>query len=177
MTASTLPPLSVWPCDPPWRVGKPKGAQTAIGPSQSPSRSLETARSVGRASTLGRRFSGSQTDLLTPWYDWRAEIIPFQYLPVLLGRKGTSHVGWDTGDLPSNGKKLRAPNPTRPHVVPTADRLRRLSTPSSRRGATLSEEGPGVARFRHVVLSSCRSACGACTELPQPRVHLCQPTM
>jgi hypothetical protein len=40
LTASTLPPLSVWPCGPPWRVGKHKGAQTAIGPSQSPSRSL-----------------------------------------------------------------------------------------------------------------------------------------
>jgi hypothetical protein len=48
LTASTLPPLSVWPCGPPWRMGKHKGAQTASGPSQSPSRSLETARPVGR---------------------------------------------------------------------------------------------------------------------------------
>jgi hypothetical protein len=39
----------MWPA---WRVGKHKGAQTAIGPSQSPSRSLETARPVGRASAL-----------------------------------------------------------------------------------------------------------------------------
>jgi hypothetical protein len=30
----------------------------------------------------------------------------FRYLPVLLGGKGTSHVGWDTGDLPSQGKNL-----------------------------------------------------------------------
>jgi hypothetical protein len=52
LTASTLPPLSFWPCGPPRRVGKHKGAQTAIGPSQSPSRSLETARPVGRASAL-----------------------------------------------------------------------------------------------------------------------------
>jgi hypothetical protein len=48
-------------------VGKHKGAKTAIGPSQSPSRSLETARPVGRASTLdvcpGAKVSGSQTDL------------------------------------------------------------------------------------------------------------------
>ncbi|MFN9904485.1 MAG: hypothetical protein ACK55Z_38065, partial [bacterium] len=29
--------------------------------------------------------SGSQTDLLTPWHDGRAEIIPFQYMPPLLG--------------------------------------------------------------------------------------------
>ncbi len=39
--------------------------------------------------------------------DGWAEIIPFRYLPVLLGGKGTSHVGWDTGDLPSQGEKLR----------------------------------------------------------------------
>jgi hypothetical protein len=86
--------LALWPA---WRVGKHKGAQTAIGPSQSPSRSLETARPVGRASALdfcpGAKVSGSQTDLPTPWYDAWAEIIPFRHLPVLLGGKGTSHVG------------------------------------------------------------------------------------
>ena len=38
------------------RVGRHKGAQTSIGPSQSPSRSMETARPVGRASALGRGF-------------------------------------------------------------------------------------------------------------------------
>ncbi len=50
--------------------GKHKGAQTAIGPSQSPSRSLETARPVGRASNLDScpwaKVPGSETDLLTP---------------------------------------------------------------------------------------------------------------
>jgi hypothetical protein len=85
-------PLSVWPCGPPWQVGKHKGAQTAIGPSQSPSRSLETARPVGRASAVdfcpGAKVSGSRTYLLTHWYDGWAEIIPFRYLQVLLGRKG-----------------------------------------------------------------------------------------
>jgi hypothetical protein len=64
--------LAMWPA---WRVGKHKGAQTAIGPSQSPNRSLETVRPVGRASALdfcpGAKVSGSQTDLLTPWYDGR----------------------------------------------------------------------------------------------------------
>jgi hypothetical protein len=63
--ARAVPPLSVWPCGPPWRVGKHKGAQTAICPSQSPSRSLETPRPVGRASALdfcpGAKVSGSQT--------------------------------------------------------------------------------------------------------------------
>ena len=57
--------LAMWPA---WRVGKLKGAQTAIGPSQSPSRSLETARPVGRASALdlcpGAKVSGSLTDHL-----------------------------------------------------------------------------------------------------------------
>jgi hypothetical protein len=81
LTASTLPPVSVWPCGPPWWVGKHKRAQNAIGPSQSPSRSLETARPVKHASALdlcpGAKVSGSKTDLLTPWYDdgW-GEIIP-----------------------------------------------------------------------------------------------------
>jgi hypothetical protein len=61
---------------------------------------------------------GSQTDLLTPCYDGRAEIIPSRCLPVLLGGKGTSHVGWDTGDLTSQGKKIRLSNPTRPRFPP-----------------------------------------------------------
>jgi len=51
-----------------------KRAQTVSGPPQSPTRSLEV--------------SGFQTNLLNPWYKVRAEIIPFQYSPVLLGRKG-----------------------------------------------------------------------------------------
>jgi len=118
MTASTIPPLSVWPFGPPGRVSKHKGAQTAIGPSQSPSRSLETARPVGRASALdlcpGAKVSGSKTDLLTPWYDGKAEIIPSRYLPVLLGGKGTSHVverekerGACIGHFIRNGKQTR----------------------------------------------------------------------
>jgi hypothetical protein len=69
----------------------------------------------------GAKVSGSQTDLLTPWCDGWAEIIPFRYLPVLLGGKGTSHVGWDTGDLTSQGKKLRVSNPTRPMCSPRRD--------------------------------------------------------
>jgi hypothetical protein len=99
-------PLSVWPCGP-----QHKGAQTAIG---------GTCLRCGLG--LGAKVSGSQNDLLTPWYDGRAEIIPLRsYLPVLLGGKGTSHVGWDTGDLPSQGKKLRASNPTQPMCSPRRD--------------------------------------------------------
>ncbi len=50
--SNPTPLLAMWPA---WRVGRHKGVQAAIGPSQSPSRSLETARPVGRAFTLGRR--------------------------------------------------------------------------------------------------------------------------
>ena len=39
----------------------------------------------------GAEVSGSQTNVLTPWYDGRAEIIPFRYLPALFGGKGISH--------------------------------------------------------------------------------------
>jgi len=63
MTASTIPPLSVWSCGTPWRTvwlcgtpGGHKGAQTCIGLTQSPSRSLETVRPVGRASAWGQGF-------------------------------------------------------------------------------------------------------------------------
>jgi hypothetical protein len=110
-TTSTLPTLSVRPCGPPWRVGKYNGAHTAIGPSQSPSCALATARPVGRASALdfcpGAKVSRSQTDLLI-----------FRYLPVLLGGKGMSLVGWDTGNLPSQGKNCghrTPPGPCVPH--------------------------------------------------------------
>ena len=67
---------------------------------------------------------GSQTDPLTPWHDERAEIITFQYLPPLLGGKGIPHVRWDTGDLPYQGKKLRAFAGIEPHpsqVAPTCE--------------------------------------------------------
>ena len=43
--------------------------------------------------TRSLEVSGSQTDPLTPWYNGRAGIIPFQYSPGLLRGKGTSHVG------------------------------------------------------------------------------------
>jgi hypothetical protein len=67
----------------------------------------------GRAFALATVL-GSQTDLRTPWYDGRAEIIPFRYLPVLLGGKGTSHVGWDTSDLPSQGENYGYRTPPGP---------------------------------------------------------------
>ncbi len=104
----------------------------------------------------GAKVSGSQPDLLTPWYDGRAEIIPFRYLPVLLGGKGTSHVGWDTGGLPSQGKKLRASNPTRP-MFPQRRNACGTSVPPHPLGVVRSQS-------RGLASSSCRSACGACTK-------------
>jgi hypothetical protein len=70
-----------------WRAlsgGRHKGVQTAMGPSQASSRSLETAHPVGCASALGRRF------------------------------RDPKQIGWDAGDLPSRGGKLRASIPTWP---------------------------------------------------------------
>jgi hypothetical protein len=81
--------------------------------------------------------------LLTPWYDGWAEIIPFRCLPVLLGGKGTSHVGWDTGDLPSQGKKLRASNPTRSLIGgESLFKVRAMNEVDAGRGrATRQQEG------------------------------------
>ena len=89
LTWSTLPTLSVWPRGPPWRVGEHKEPQTAIGPSQPPSRSLETARPVGRASALdfcpGAKVSGSQTHLLTPWYSRQRRVFRDDPFPTSVG--------------------------------------------------------------------------------------------
>jgi hypothetical protein len=68
----------------------------------------------GLVARLSATHKRAQTVSLTPWYNGRAGMIPFRYSPDLLGGKGTSHVGWDTGDLPSKGKQIRASNPTRP---------------------------------------------------------------
>jgi len=81
----------------------------------------------------GAKVSRSQTDLLTPWHDGRAGIIPFRYLPVLLRGKGTSHVGWDTGDLPCQGRKLRVSNPTRPRFQNP-----RMQTKMNQKGALVN---------------------------------------
>jgi hypothetical protein len=102
MTASTIPPLSVWPC------GTPFG-NTQKGP--------DRHRSAPITDPLSRGF-GIQPDPLTSWYNGRAGVIPFRYSPDLPGGKGTSHVGWDTGDLPSQGKKIRASNFTWPMRSP-----------------------------------------------------------
>jgi hypothetical protein len=75
----------------------------------------------------GAKVSGSQTDLLNPWYDGRAKIIPFQYLPVLLWGNETSHVGWDTGDLPSQGKNCGHRTPPGPCCPRRRSRSRRRS--------------------------------------------------
>ena len=46
----------------------------------------------------------------------RAGIVPFRCSPDLLGGKGTSHVGWDTGDLPCQGKNYGDRSPPGPCV-------------------------------------------------------------
>jgi len=111
-------------------------AQTVSGPPQSPTRSLEV--------------SGSQTDPLTPCYNGRAGIIPFRYSPGLHGVKGTSHVGWDTSDLTSQGEKLQGSNPPGPCVPHSGAPTARQCPLPSRGDALFSEQGPGI-----VVVVSC----------------------
>ena len=53
-----------------WHAFRQHTRGNVSGPPQSPTRSVEV--------------SGSQTDPLTPWYNGRAGIIPFQYSPGLL---------------------------------------------------------------------------------------------
>jgi hypothetical protein len=157
----------MWPA---WRVG---GAQTAIGPSQSPSRSLETARPVGRASALdccpGAKDSGSRTDLLTPWPPGPRSSLSahpstggprsslFDICRFSLEGKGRrTWGGTRLGDLPyffPREKKYGHRTPPGP-CVPTAGRLRRLSAPSPPQGGTLSEQESGI-----VVVVSSSSPC------------------
>jgi hypothetical protein len=93
---------------------------------------------VGRALLPGAEVSGFPTDLRTPRHDGRAEIIPFQNMPALLGGKGISYVGLDTGDLPSQGERLRVSNLNRP----------RPQVRCAREGARSLKHGTIVAALR-----------------------------
>jgi hypothetical protein len=77
MTASTIPPLSVWPCGTHY-------SNAQEGP--------DRLRSAPITDPLSRGF-GIPNRSPDPWYKGRAEIIPFRYSPVLLRGKGTSHLG------------------------------------------------------------------------------------
>ena len=63
MTASNIPPLSVWPCGTPWRVQGGPGSHRS-GPITSPLPGDGAPR--GLCLRPGAKVSGSQTDLLTP---------------------------------------------------------------------------------------------------------------
>ena len=53
------------------------------------------------------------------------------------------HAGRDTGDLPSQGKKLQVSTSNRP--LTTSKRLWRLSAPCTHpQGGTLLKQGPGI---------------------------------
>jgi hypothetical protein len=168
-------PLALWHA----LTATHKRAQTVSGPSQSLIHSLEV--------------SGSQTGLLNPGTKGGSDSIPFRYPPVLLGGKGTSHVGWDKGDLPSQGGKLRRSSPTRPMCshggTPVAPRRRRVegtamfdsamaaSTPSPRgpksrrRGGRLA--GSHQATFRQSFMNRQvmhRRGGGLCTQVPHRRL-------
>jgi hypothetical protein len=83
-------------------AAKQKRTQTASGPPQSPIRSLE--------------ISGSQTDLLTPWYKGRAEIIPRERPARKLARSlekpptsGGRALLAENENKQANGKETRTP--------------------------------------------------------------------
>ena len=65
---------------------------------QSPSHSLELVLQGACLHACGRNLRqveglGSTADPVAPWHSRRAEIIPFHYMPPLLGGKRISHVG------------------------------------------------------------------------------------
>jgi hypothetical protein len=100
-----------------WHAWRAPGGSAATCPSQSPSRSWRQ-RAPWDMPPPWVKVSGSQPDLPTPGTTGGPRSFLEGIMPVLLGGKGTSHVGWDTGDLPSQGKKLRVSNPTRPRFLP-----------------------------------------------------------
>jgi hypothetical protein len=75
------------------RLGGHKGAQTCISAPQSPSRSWRRPPG-GTCLRPCAKVWGSQTDLLTPWYDGRAKIIPFRPF-----RQASHHRGIPAGPL------------------------------------------------------------------------------
>jgi hypothetical protein len=151
MTARTIPALSVWP----WaRLADTRGLRPPSVRPNHPAAPWRRRAPWDVPPSWGEGF-GIPTRSPDPLYDGRAEIIPFRYLPVLLGGKGTSHVGWDTGGLPSQGKKLRASNPTRP-MFPQRWNACGVSVPPHPLGVVRSQSR-GLASA-----SSCRSACGDC---------------
>ena len=87
--------------------------------------------------------SGSQTDFLTPWHDGRAGIIPFQ--SATLGGQEISHGGWDTGDMPCQGEKLRVSNPLAPGAPRPAESAAPISISVAAEGA-FRDLGPRDAR-------------------------------
>ena len=91
MAASTIPPLSVWPC------GMPFG-NTHEGP--------DRLRSAPITDPLSRGF-GIPNRSPDPMVQRAGRDHPIPVFAGLLGGKGTSHIGWDTGEI-------RGSNPTRP---------------------------------------------------------------
>ena len=59
-----------------------------------------------------------QADLITPWHDRWAKIVPFHYMPPLLGGKGTAHTwGCSMGYVPYTRRKLQYAFPKPPYAL------------------------------------------------------------
>ena len=107
LAASTIPPLSVRPCG-------TRFSNTQEGPNR--------CRSAPITAPLFRGF-GIPNRSPAPLVQQAGRDHPFPMFD-LLGGKGTSHVRWDTGGLPSRGKKYVNRTPPGP-CVPHGGTLRR----------------------------------------------------
>ena len=72
MTSNSMPPLSVWHAFANTRGLRPK----SVRPNH---------LAAPWDGACGEEYFGISTDLLPPWHDGRAEIIPFRHLQVMLG--------------------------------------------------------------------------------------------
>ncbi len=126
------------------------------------------------------KVSGYQTDLWTP--GGRAKIIPFRYMPALLRGQGISHVGCDTGDLPSQGKQLRVSSPTWPRLPSRAWcaeglLVLALAAPRSPWGARSLESDTIVAFLKGPRGTPITCVATSPSKWPQPCMLLGLPTM
>jgi hypothetical protein len=74
-----MPPLSVWPCGTPCRAQGGSDLHL-VRPNTNHLAAPSRRRAPWDVVPPWAKVSGSQTDLLTPCYDGRAEIIPFWYV-------------------------------------------------------------------------------------------------
>jgi hypothetical protein len=125
------------------------------------------ARPVGRASALGLRRFRDPNPISGPHGTARRADID---ICLFWAGTGTLLLGWDTGDLPSQGKKLRASNPTRPLCSPRRDACGASPVPPHPLGVARSQSrgltSSSSCRRRRRVVSSCRRVVAPVAPVP-----------